>query len=837
MSTLAPTRLRATLLAALLLASAAGFAPARPVAAVTPTADYVARCTLDLKSSPVAVATSTYPAAVTVASIRAGAGITAQPAVAGDAWSLPCGNSTVSGTSWFPITAISGTPVGNLYTGFSLVYAPTGLFRSSPGYLEGIDVSHWQGTIDWPKVAAKGGKRFAFMKATESTNFVDSQYATNHAAARAVGIRTGAYHFAQPSISTANAVAQADWFVAHIGLTAGDLFPVLDLETRNGLTDAQLITWVQAFMNEVYVKTGIKGIIYVSPSFWSSYMNDTTWFAANGYTVLWIAHWFVSSPRTPGSNWGGKGWTFWQYSDCGKVPGIGGGTHCVDLDRYNGTDLTRVTYAPDFGLGVTAATSQLPAWNGGSTASTTTGSSASTPPGGTAAYSLAISRKYFTLPVDLEVTGLPEGARAGWSVDPATGATTVLSVETSVDGAVTPPGTYALTITGSATLQNVITGEGEFISRTTTATLQVADPDFSVTAPAIAGLGGPTKQGASASWKVTIGRRFVDSPIDLTIAGLPAGTAATFTPDSIAAGGTTGTLTVVTTRDGATPTGQFPAATTDATSGATTGGPVPGPTAIGSYVLTLTAAGTAPAAAGGGERSHSATVTLVVVDGIAPTVATPTSRLYAVTTATSSTTRVRTSWGGSDPSGIKSYALQRQVDGGAWSNVSLSSATATSIVQSLTFGHAYRYRVRATDKQGNVSAWRYGPVQRPMLTQQTSTAFTWSAGYWSTARSSSYLGGSGRYTLHGGSWASFRATGSSFAWVSYRAPNRGKAAVYVDGVLAATVNLYASSYQSRRTVWAISFSTTGTHTIKVVDLGTAGHSRIDIDAFIRLANS
>ena len=56
MSTLAPTRLRATLLAALLLASAAGFAPARPVAAVTPTADYVARCTLDLKSSPVAVA-------------------------------------------------------------------------------------------------------------------------------------------------------------------------------------------------------------------------------------------------------------------------------------------------------------------------------------------------------------------------------------------------------------------------------------------------------------------------------------------------------------------------------------------------------------------------------------------------------------------------------------------------------------------------------------------------------------------------------------------------------------------------------------------------------------
>ena len=808
MSTRTQPRLRASLLAAVVLASAAGLAPASSAAAVAPTTDYIAKCTLDLMSSPVAVATSTYPAAVIVDSLRAVAGVKVLPAVEGDAWSFVCGSATISGSIWSPITVISGTPVANLYPGSSLVYAPSGLFRSTPGYLEGIDVSHWQGTIDWPTLAGKGGKSFAFMKATESTNFVDSQYARNHAAARAVGIRTGAYHFAQPSTSTADAVAQADWFVGHIGLSAGDLFPVLDLETRNGLTDAQLITWVQAFMDEVYVQTGIKGIIYVSPSFWSSYMDDTTWFAANGYTVLWIAHWFVSSPRTPGSNWGGKGWTFWQYSDCGHVPGIGGGGHCVDLDRYNGTDLTRVTYAPDFGIGVTSVTSQVPVSNGSSTASTTSGAVASTPPGGTASYNLAISRQYFTLPVDVEVTGLPDGARATWTTNPATGAATILSVETSVDGVATPAGTYPLTITGSATLQNVVTGESDLISRTANATLRVVAPDFSVTTIP----GGPAKQGSSATWKVTIGRQFVASPISLSIAGLPTGTAATFTPDSIAAGAVSGALTVVTTRDGATPT------------------------PVGSYPLMLTTVGTAPSAAGGGEISHTTAMTLEVLDGIAPTVSSPASRLYAVTTPSSSTTPVRTSWGATDPSGIKSYTLQRQTDGGAWATVTLASAASTSIVQSLRFGHAYRYRVRATDKQGNVSAWNYGVLQRPILSQQTSTTITWSSG-WSTGHSSSYLGGSTRYTGHKGSWASYKAGGASFAWVAYRAPTRGKAAVYLDGVLVGTVNLYASTYQARRTVWAVTFPTAGWHTIKVVDLATAGHPRIDVDGFIRLANS
>jgi lysozyme len=65
-------------------------------------------------------------------------------------------------------------------------------------------------------------------------------------------------------------------------------------------------------------------------------MGNTTWFADNGYP-LWIAHYTPNAqPTVPASNWGGHGWTFWQYTNLGTVAGIDGN---VDQDRYNGTVL------------------------------------------------------------------------------------------------------------------------------------------------------------------------------------------------------------------------------------------------------------------------------------------------------------------------------------------------------------------------------------------------------------------------------------------------------------------------------------------------------------------
>ena len=60
-----------------------------------------------------------------------------------------------------------------------------------------------------------------------------------------------------------------------------------------------------------------------------------------GYTVLWVAHWNTTSPSVPGSNWGGKSWTFWQYTSDGSVPGISGR---VDLNRYRLSSFDAVTY-------------------------------------------------------------------------------------------------------------------------------------------------------------------------------------------------------------------------------------------------------------------------------------------------------------------------------------------------------------------------------------------------------------------------------------------------------------------------------------------------------------
>src|SRR4029079_7887678 len=216
--------------------------------------------------------------------------------------------------------------------GVKAVYAARGLWRpiaievppppETSGFIEGIDVSHWQGTISWPDVAA-AGKRFAFMKASEGVKYVDPTYATNRAQANANGLRVGAYHFAKPDTDVGDATIEADHFVDTAQWSSGDLLPVLDLELTGGLSVAKLQTWVRTFLDQVYSRTGERAMIYTSPAFWKNNMGDTQTFAAAGYRTLWIAHWTTAPNATvPAANWGGNGWTFWQYTSDGSVPGI-----------------------------------------------------------------------------------------------------------------------------------------------------------------------------------------------------------------------------------------------------------------------------------------------------------------------------------------------------------------------------------------------------------------------------------------------------------------------------------------------------------------------------------
>jgi GH25 family lysozyme M1 (1,4-beta-N-acetylmuramidase) len=206
-------------------------------------------------------------------------------------------------------------------------------------WLTGVDVSHWNGTINWTSVAGAGIK-FAIQKASDDQSYVDPTYVTNRNGAAAAGIKFTGYHFARPDSTANDAVIEADHFVDTAQLAPGDLIPALDLEMTGGLAVSALQNWTMAWLNRVTQRLGVKAMIYTSPYFWKTYLGDTQMFADEGYKTLWIAHWGVTSPSVPANNWGGNGWTFWQWTDCWNVKGISG---CVDGDRFNGTDLTSVT--------------------------------------------------------------------------------------------------------------------------------------------------------------------------------------------------------------------------------------------------------------------------------------------------------------------------------------------------------------------------------------------------------------------------------------------------------------------------------------------------------------
>ncbi len=207
-----------------------------------------------------------------------------------------------------------------------------------PGATPGIDVSRYQGTIDWAQVAASG-QRFVIAKATEGRSYVDPTYATNRAGAVAAGLVFGAYHFARPDLHPNDPIGEADHFVDTAQLGPGNIVPVLDLERSGDLTQAKLTAWILAWLGEVAARTGVRPMVYTSPNGWANRTGDTTAVADAGYR-LWIANWFVSEPTVPANDWEGNGWAFWQYSDCGTVPGIAG---CVDLDWYKSSDFTPVT--------------------------------------------------------------------------------------------------------------------------------------------------------------------------------------------------------------------------------------------------------------------------------------------------------------------------------------------------------------------------------------------------------------------------------------------------------------------------------------------------------------
>lgn len=190
----------------------------------------------------------------------------------------------------------------------------------------GIDVSHWQGEVDWPKVKA-AGLSFAFIKATQGTAWVDPKFRGNAAGAYKAGLLIGPYHFLDATSPEA-AAKQAQHFVRTLqGVgTPFVLPPVMDYENNPaGLRRAQINQIAKSFLSEVERLTGIRPIIYTGNAFAQQF--DET---LQSYP-LWVARYSLTAPYDVPA-W--KKWEFWQHSDSGRIAGIAG--H-VDLNVYRGT--------------------------------------------------------------------------------------------------------------------------------------------------------------------------------------------------------------------------------------------------------------------------------------------------------------------------------------------------------------------------------------------------------------------------------------------------------------------------------------------------------------------
>lgn len=220
----------------------------------------------------------------------------------------------------------------------------------------------------------------------------------------------------------------------------------------------------------------------------------------------------------------------------------------------------------------------------------------------------------------------------------------------------------------------------------------------------------------------------------------------------------------------------------------------------------------------------------VVLDLVAPAATAPSVCLGAAGRRLSgSRLPIQITWSGSDDrSGIARFELSHQADGDGWTPA--STTTDTTAVTFLAAGHTDRFRIRAVDAAGNASAWATGDTFRLAAVQQSSSKVSWH-GAWSTSDDDRFWRGSTRTTRRAGATATVTFTGRTFSWVALTGPGRGKAAVYVDGIKAATVDLGAATRTYRRIAWTGRWPSHATRTVTIKALGTAGRPRIEVDGF------
>ncbi len=200
--------------------------------------------------------------------------------------------------------------------------------------IHGIDVSHWQGGVDWGAVR-RSGRLFAFAKATEGASFVDDTFAGNRLGMAGAGLALrGFYHFARPDRNTA--AAEASHFLRTVGPLAPGEVAVLDLEVAPG---PGVGDWAAEWLRLVAQATGRTPVLY-------SYQTYLTSIPTSRLTQypLWVAAWGADDgtvPATPPQTDRWSRWTWWQYTSNARVPGVNGP---VDDSIFNGTPTELAAY-------------------------------------------------------------------------------------------------------------------------------------------------------------------------------------------------------------------------------------------------------------------------------------------------------------------------------------------------------------------------------------------------------------------------------------------------------------------------------------------------------------
>lgn len=189
--------------------------------------------------------------------------------------------------------------------------------------LPGIDVSSFQGAIDWRKVKSDGIV-FAFARVSDGVDVVDQSFAKNYRAMKRVGIRRGVYQHFRASVSPKK---QVELLVAAIRRSGRPDLPVVaDVETDDGRPPEEVRARLKTWLHLIERRTRRRPIIYTSPS-----MSPTLGRGFGAYH-LWVAHYDVECPRAVD---GWRRWSLWQRSSTGRVAGINGN---VDLDTFAGTN-------------------------------------------------------------------------------------------------------------------------------------------------------------------------------------------------------------------------------------------------------------------------------------------------------------------------------------------------------------------------------------------------------------------------------------------------------------------------------------------------------------------